>query len=844
MQSNESDLKSRPPQKSIEAMRKSMRDRYAMVGSFMLVMVAMVATLLLSPSIHKLDLPVSESDLGKVATANIRADRDYAIVDEEATGLAQKDAVRQVRAVYFHDMDVGDSIAARVREAFSLMRSVITTVPQKGTQKKAASQNAGQDIRAAKQPKTAQKASVYRQKVGDAAIEKFAAHRDEFVRTLQTVVDDSEFDALARYGFSREAEDGLLQLIQPVMQDMVVSSKELLAAERSQGITVQRIYAKEQVAEGTIASVGAVKDLDEARRAIDRKAEFILADLPRDERTAINGLARELVVTNLRFDKAETERRREETKGRVLPVTVGIKKGQMIVRDGDKLEKRHLMIFRGMREATSDHRDLLVSAGIFIFSLLIILVPYGFARSFVRKFAPRPRDIVFMQLLLISMLLMGKLFTIIGGAIGEQIRHIPMRTFMFLIPFPAGAMMCRFVLNSESALLFTLVMSLFAGMCLDGNLWFTGYTMIGSIVAAYGVAQATQRTTVLKAGLLAGLANVAAALSITLFYADASGSEVGIAVCFALANGIMSAMIVTAFTPAVEGMFGYITDVKLLELANLNHPLLKELIVQAPGTYHHSIVVGSLVEAAAESIHANPLLARVTAYYHDIGKVKNPQYFGENQKDSVNRHDKLKPSMSALVIKTHVKDGIEIAKQHRLGQPIMEIIGQHHGTAIIKFFYLKAKSLAGPDEIVEERDYRYPGPKPQTREAALVMLADAVEAAAKSVPDLDGARLRGLVQKIINNFFRDEQLSECDLTLKDLHLIAAAFIRVLEGIYHQRPEYQESATKGGDEKSRPQHENAGHGKERQTKSMPPQPARDAGGEDGEDDSEDFKRLGL
>jgi putative nucleotidyltransferase with HDIG domain len=843
MTSPEQEFKSVPPQRKGDDGALRRRDYSMFANAALVVLSATVATLMLSPSIHKIDLPVSDSDVGKVSPINIRADRDYVLTDEDATERAQVEAAAQVRAFYIHDMDIGDRIAQRINEAFGFIRAVTEgggrETGDAGTRPGKAAGGQKDKKAAEKVLKAAKPARPRSKPITDPAqLARLKDSRAEFVKILQVPVDDDEFEALARTGFSREAEDGILALITPLMQDMLVSSKDLLAAERNTGITVQRLFAAEQRAEGTIASVGAIKDIDEARRIIDRKADFILADLPRERRVAIASLAKKLIEPNLRYDKAETERRKEEARTRVIPITIALKKGQMIVRDGDKIEKRHLMIFRGMREATKDHRDILMSVGIFVFSMLLIVIPYYFARSFVRKFAPKPRDLVFMQMLLIGLMLMGKLFVLMGGALAEQSRYVPMRAFMFVIPFAAGAMMCRFILNSESALVFSIIASLFAGLSLDGNLWYAGYTFIGSIVAAHGVAQATQRTTVLKAGMLTGLANVAVALALSMFSNEVLWSELAISAVFALGNGLLTAMIVTAFTPAVEVMFGYVTDIKLLEQANLNHPLLKELIVQAPGTYHHSIVVGSLVEAAAEAIGANPLLSRVCAYYHDIGKIKKPLYFGENQKDGLNRLDQNTPPMSALIIKAHVKDGVEIAKAHRLGQPIIDVITQHHGTSIIKYFYQKAKTLAAPGDTVDEHIYRYPGPKPQTREAALVMLADAVEAAARSVPNLDAVRLRGLVQKIINNFFRDQQLSECDLTLKDLHRIAAAFIMVLEGIYHGRPEYQESAVKGPDEKSK-----TGQNGQARDGSAKTQPPVEQEGDRGEDD-EDFKRLGL
>jgi hypothetical protein len=239
--------------------------------------------------------------------------------------------------------------------------------------------------------------------------------------------------------------------------------------------------------------------------------------------------------------------------------------------------------------------------------------------------------------------------------------------------------------------------------------------------------------------------------------------------------------------------FGLTTDIKLLELANLDQPLLRELMVQSPGTYHHSVIVSNMVEATAEAVKANPLLAKVAAYYHDIGKIRKPLYFIENQRANENKHEKLAPSMSSLVLISHIKDGVELAKQYKLGREITDIIRQHHGTSLISFFYQKAKEQSekkgAKSGQVKEEDFRYPGPKPQTKEAGLVMLADVVEAASKTLVDPTAARIQGMVQRIIKRVFSDGQLDECELTLKDLNEIARSFNKTLSGIFHHRIEY-------------------------------------------------------
>ncbi|MBW2619634.1 MAG: HDIG domain-containing protein, partial [Deltaproteobacteria bacterium] len=219
-----------------------------------------------------------------------------------------------------------------------------------------------------------------------------------------------------------------------------------------------------------------------------------------------------------------------------------------------------------------------------------------------------------------------------------------------------------------------------------------------------------------------------------------------------------------------------------------------------PGSYHHSIIVGNMVEAAAETIGANPLLAKVAAYYHDVGKVKKPLYFIENQTSGENKHEKLAPSMSALILIAHVKDGIEIARKAKLGKDIEDIIAQHHGTNLITYFYDKALKLKGSQEPVNIDDFRYPGPRPQTKEAGLVMLGDQVEAACKTLTDPTPARVQGIVQRIINQAFSDGQLSDCELTLKDLHAIAKSFNKVLNGIFHQRVAYPAHPAQGKEAK--------------------------------------------
>ncbi len=262
---------------------------------------------------------------------------------------------------------------------------------------------------------------------------------------------------------------------------------------------------------------------------------------------------------------------------------------------------------------------------------------------------------------------------------------------------------------------------------------------------------------------------------------------------FAFMGGIIAGIVTTGIAPLVEIVFGYTTDITLLELANLERPILRRLMIEAPGTYHHSVIVGNMVEAAAVEIGANPLLAKACGYYHDIGKIKKPLYFIENQKNGKNKHHKLAPSMSKHILVAHVKEGVEMAKQNKLGQVITDTIRQHHGTSLIVYFYEKAKKQKGEDAVNLD-DFRYPGPKPQTKEAGLVMLADVVEAASRTLDNPTPSRIQGLVQNLINKIFSDGQIDNCELTLKDLHKIAKTFNRILSGIHHHRIDYPEKSS--------------------------------------------------
>lgn len=406
-------------------------------------------------------------------------------------------------------------------------------------------------------------------------------------------------------------------------------------------------------------------------------------------------------------------------------------------------------------------------------------------------------------------------------------------TLVFAFPSTTAVLIAQSIFGLQTgmviSLLNSIVLSQYAPVPTLSLLMLLSTALVGCL----SFMRVRSRSAYLKAALNIALVAMPFAVASAVISPISTPMDAVLRIIGCLVGGCLSAFMAVGATPIVEYLGEYASDMRLIEMATLDHPLLKELSVQAPGTWNHSMVMGMMVESAADAIKANPVVCRVGAYFHDIGKSKKPLYFVENQTPGENRHDKLSPSMSALIIRSHVKDGVELAKKHKLPALIEDMIPQHHGTSVIEYFFDKARKeieeQGGDPDTVDVSLYSYPGPKPQTREAGLLMLADGIEAAARTLPDPTSDRIQGMVQKMINKVFASGQLNECELTLRDLHLIAKCFTRVLTGIYHQRIQYSEPAEKVADSSD----ENESDTQEERN-SPPKKPKQE----------EDLKRLGL
>jgi putative nucleotidyltransferase with HDIG domain len=467
-------------------------------------------------------------------------------------------------------------------------------------------------------------------------------------------------------------------------------------------------------------------------------------------------------------------------------LAIKVNKGELIVGSGQQVTEHAERIFQEIARREGIGNRFTAYLGL---CMLILTVLYLFYRD-IKRYRPALiadwKKIVLLACLLLMTITLSWVGKYVLSFLAEGL-HLDIMTIGFMLPVAAGAMLTSLLLDFHLALGFSFLISILLGILFPGEPFIPVYYFLGSIVAALSVIRCKKRTALLKAGALTALVNLTAIICIDLYRGELwnRGS-------YDLAAGVVCAIAVTAIVSALlpffETVFDIATDIKLLEFLDPNQPLLKELVYKSPGTYHHSILIGNLAEAAAEAIGENAILARVGAYYHDVGKTHKAEYFIENQRPTENKHDRLMPSMSSMIIASHVKEGVEIARAHRLPSQIIDIIQQHHGTSLITYFYQKAKELQ-PFSAIAEEDYRYPGPRPRTKVAAIVMLSDSVEAASRILENPTPDRIQMLTSSVITRFFIDDQLSMCDLTLNDLRVISRSFNLVLTGTFHHRIDY-------------------------------------------------------
>lgn len=488
-------------------------------------------------------------------------------------------------------------------------------------------------------------------------------------------------------------------------------------------------------------------------------------------------MAKAMLKPNSIIDETMTSEKREEAYRAAIDKVQIINEGSRIISFGDLVTEDKLEILNRLNLLETGKPDLAFAGGILFITLLLSFILVLYLHHFCSKIIHGTKELVLLCVVI--------LLTLVSAWLLNPLNPL-------IIPIFIAPMLISILLDLRLGIVTNILLALSITLITNGNMSLFFTAVISGTIAAFIVHGANQRSRLSASGLVIAILNAIVVTCIGLVNKDSVAMMANGAALIAT-NGMLSTIFTIGTLPFFESTFKIITPLKLLELANPNQPLIKKLLMEAPGTYHHSLMVGNLAEVATEAIEGNALLARVGAYYHDVGKLKRPNFFKENQL-SDNPHDRMTPNLSTLVITSHTSDGAEIAEKYKVPLAVRNIISQHHGTTLAAFFYYKAKKT-DKNDIVKQEDYRYPGPRPSTKEAAVVMLADSVEAAVRSMVEKTEGKMEGLIRKIIKDKLDDGQLDLCDLTLRDMDMIARAFMRVFGGYFHERQEYPEMKLK-------------------------------------------------
>jgi len=715
---------------------------------FLVIFVAVIAYFIAYIPSRSLPVPM----IGEIASADIVAPADLTIVDLDATEEKRTEAVNTVLPVYTLDENVVLNTEEKIREFFNSGRILLEDKDK---------------------------------------IEKPKQFLTEIYEKFALELSNKDLSSLTKIKFSEVFEESLINLIIKTSQKGIILSKNLfIHNEQTKGLTLIREFGNERALE-----TADILDIKESKESLT--ADINSIEIEQSEKDLLENLAHFFIEPNITYDRIETERRQEEARSNVGTVFYTIKEGKVIVRKGDEVNadaiKQIGIINHNLQTRPSWLRNF---AGTFLlFALLLVTVWYYFKS--ILKFDKAIKEFIMMGITLILSVLIYKLSFFLSDIFSETTRLSILKhtaSYYCAFPYQFGTLIFAFLTSIPVAIVFTMVNSLLVGYFFNANFLLVIFSLIGGFVAIYGIKHygKQNRNSTFKAGIFL-IAPINIFVIITFHFIGERLGEFEVFVSEALMGimgGLLSAALAFLFLPVFENLFDFATQTKLLELTNSDLPIFRQMAIEAPGSYHHSLIVASLVEKAAEEIKADPMLAKAGALYHDIGKIKRPEYFIENRSRTMDRHKDLKPSMSTLVIVNHVKEGVEKAKKLKLPKVIRDIVEQHHGNSLVRYFYEKAKEAYDPEmQTVGEESYRYAGPKPVTKEAALVMLADSVEAASRSLKLPSRPNLKRVITEIFNNYLQDGQLDDCDFSLKELRIVASSFLETLYMIYHHRVEY-------------------------------------------------------
>lgn len=671
---------------------------------------------------------------GQIADAEVVADRDLLVEDSQATKARRKQVLLMQPPVYDLSREPGIAFQGRIVD---ILRGLSNSPDPKA--------------------------------VHHGAVQRLAEE-------LTPAVADEIFPELASPGVQTYLLKTLLpQILERLAEGMVSDIRS--ARVGRPGVIVRNLDTNTEILR---SDVTALRDIPSFLAELSAQIRQTSGLNPQSRR-AINILLSATIPASLTLNREATQKRSSAVMDMVEPVYYSIQKGESLVRKGERVSREQQIKLQTLYDSSSDPMRWNVTAGAFLCSLLLAV---GF---FVAPSGRPGTPLRFKDLLLISLILL------LSGIAAKGIYVLGLRMdnaaglklLALGLPISGVVGLVAMVFAARRYCVMGILLAFFAMLMFQENFYFFLYHFFGGMLATWLVVMAQSRQDVVWSFLPLTIGQALIWLG-TAFLSHTPSAELPMQLVSVAANSLLSLILLFAVSPVLELLFGYSTRFRLMELMSLEQPLMQELMVAVPGTYHHSLIVANMVEAGAKAIGANSLLCKVAALYHDVGKLYYPEYFIENQFGGPNKHDRLAPSMSALILLSHVKKGVELAERYKLGQEITEIINQHHGTRIIRYFYQKAVDLG---EKPRESDYCYLGPRPQSREAALLMLADSVEASSRTLSDPTPARIKTHIDTIIKGIFSEGQLDESELTFKDLHYVSESFQRILTGLFHQRIAY-------------------------------------------------------
>lgn len=682
---------------------------------------------------------------GTVASVDIVVDKDVTVPDPESTEEKRRRASQEVLPVYIYDPAVAVKVSNSLERLFAAAREGAPGTP-----------------------------SELAARLGDVS---------------GLPIQPQEAEALHQIGFSGDLLNVLLDLVNGLYRQGIAADRLELLQSADRGVAIREPSGKERV------ELDVYRFIDASSGLLDTIEQRLAAEpvVPRRSRATVAAFLARAIPPNITLDRGETLARRIKAAASVEEVSIHLARGRVLVRRGDEITPQTERLLAALAVGRESSYLLGQSAGVFLIAALLA----GALFFFLKREGPTKEEARsrFGALVVLTVLVLAleRALAFVAQSVAASIMRDPVSTasvVLAALPHATGPILAGLMFGLPVALLFAAIQCILISLMLAGDVNLSVFALAAGTAGAFASERLKERNVFARVAVVVATVNALAIVGLTLWKGRAvEGNMLVAEVTAGIVGALLSAALASFILPVLESATGSITDIRLLELSNPNLPLLKRLALEAPGTFQHSLAMANLAEAAAEAVGANPLLARVCCYYHDIGKLAKPEYFVENQRGE-NPHDHLSPWMSSLVVSNHVKAGLELARQYRLPEPIREAISTHHGTKLIRYFFSRAKEQETEDTgQVQETEFRYQGPRPHSKEMGILLLADVVEAAARTLQDPTPGKIQGMIDQVIKNVLEDHQLDECDLTLKDIERIEATFFWVLTNAFHHRVDY-------------------------------------------------------